>query len=197
MTSREPSRTSGAPVVAQLPDLSMVRALVRAPWGAVEAQAGKFRHQSARNSRAWSTSALLIHGAIDVLVYVEAYDEKGAERFSLRFARSNEQWCSQHLQSARPPFKRILRWPPEIVVPPQFSIQGPTDAEVGLGAAIQATCDETENQVVPVLWCCFRAGESGLLLYADSEIPLNVGVAEASDGLSMRKSLGAVSVTKL
>jgi len=192
----EVSRMQGRHAVARLPDLSNVKALVGEPWVSVEAQSGKLRHQSAQNPRAWSTSSLLIHGAIDVLAFVETYDDHGIERFNLRFARASDEWCSQHLKSARPSFEPILSWPPSAAIPAPFPITGPTDVEIGLGSPIRSTDTMQEGEVVPVLWCCFRAGESGLMLYADSEIPLNVGVVEAGAGLNIRNSLKAVSVAK-
>ncbi len=182
--------------IARLPDLSNVKALAGEPWVSVEAQSGKLRHQSAQNPRAWSTASLLIHGAIDVLAFVEAYSDQGIERFNLRFAHASDEWCSRHLQSARPPFEPIVDWPLDAAIPALFSITGPTDVEIGLGLPTRVTGTMQESEVVPVLWCCFRAGESGLMLYADSEIPLNVGIVEAGAGQDIRNSLKAVSVAR-
>lgn len=185
-----------ASAITRFPDLGNIRALLRTPWTSVEVQSGQVRLASAVYPDAWSVSSLLVHAATDVLIYAQGADESGGEEFRLRFGNAAEEWCSTQLRLSRPSFARISQWPETIALPPQFSITGPAEAEIGLGVPITAGSADQE-QLVPILWCCFSSDDKRLIVYADSEFPLDVGLVQTDAFDQIRSALKAASIIKL
>lgn len=197
MSPLTPSQTTGTLGVTQLPDLTAAKALVRVPWKRVEVQGGRLRHRSASFPGAWSTSSVVIAGAVDLLLYVESYETGGCEYFSLRFGDVRDAWCSSHIKSARPAFSPVVSWPSDVQVPQELWSAGPIDGSLGLGSPISVVRAKEEGRIVPVLWCVFQFDGSELTVYADREISLNVGLASGGVGAHIRRSLRAAATVTL
>lgn len=110
-----------------------------------------------------------------MLVFAEAYEYCGSERFGLRFKDARDDWVRNHVSAARPPFSPVTKLPPALETLGDFADQGPSSGELGLGEPLTAA----RETFVPVLWCWFRAGESRLLLFADDQT-MNVGMSAAT-----------------
>lgn len=192
MSEYETARKTAS--VTRLPDSEVARLLVGAPWRGVEVPGGRLIHSSKSNPGAWSAASLLVRGDTDVLVYAESYDVRGEEHFCLRFACSTDDWCRSHLQFVRPAYSQILKWPPTLECPADFMRTGPTTAEMGLGDVLQITQSENQSSPVPVLWYFLHAGKTGLLLFADNEIPLNIGICDTQAASIVKKSFQTRSV---
>jgi hypothetical protein len=135
-----------------------------------------------------------VHGRSDVLIYADSSDEAGVERLSLHFGNAADLWCSRHLKTARPGLTPIETWPTDIALARQFSRDGPSHAEIGVGTPIHSI----DTTVVPIVWCCFYGIGRRLLLYADAEIPLNVGIMQADDEIiALQNSARAMSVLRV
>lgn len=162
-------------VVARLPDQQAARALLRTPWSAVEVPSGRIVHRCKARNRAWSVPSLLIRtgASAGMLIFAEAYDDHGSERFGLRFRAASDNWSGKHIATARPPFAPVVDWPPGLEFMGSFAKAGPLSGELGLGVSLLG---ESEK-VVPVLWARFGSEDFQVLLYADDEIPMNVGIA--------------------
>jgi hypothetical protein len=170
--------------VIAMPDFSRARDLVGNAWTSVDTQGGQLIHRSARFPGAWSASALLLHSSTTLFVYCETVDWQGGERFTLRFVDAANEFSVSQLETARPPHAAIRAWPVDLCPPVEFFSKGPNSAKVGFGAAIHATGKSHEGKIVPILWCCFYSHRGGLMLYADSEIPLNVGIVTSPSSIS-------------
>jgi hypothetical protein len=48
-----------------------------------------------------------------------------------------------------------------------------------------------------LLWLVLRAGKEGVVVYADSEIPLNVGIASIAAFSSIDASMRAISTVRI
>lgn len=197
MSDYEAVRPAASPAVTRLPDTEVARKLVGAPWRQVEVPGGRLIHRSKAISGAWSASSLLVRGDTDLCVYAESYEAGDEERFCLRFARSTDEWCRSHLQSARPAFSPIMQWPPSVEFPADFMVTGPTAAELGLGSTLHMSEGARPRSLVPVVWYFLRAGSAGLLLFADSEIPLNVGICGVRAASLVKTTLPIASSVNL
>lgn len=163
--------------LAKLPEMQAARALLGTPWSAVEVPSGRITHKSKVRESAWSVPSVLVrHGTSDaVLVFAEAFEDRGTEIFGLRFKSATDNWVEKHVAAARPPFSPVAKFPPGLEVLGTFAEHGPSCGEMGLGAPL-FLASET---VVPVMWCWFCSGETTLLLFADDQIPMNVGMSVA------------------
>lgn len=180
----------------QFPDIREIRSLLRTPWLAIEAQSGRIRHRSVATPGAWSASALLVRSAVDVLICAEGLEKSGCEGFHLRFRRADDDWCRSYLESSHPRFAPISHWPEGISLPSEFSQSGPTESEIGFGAP--GGPEAGGQLLVPLLWCRFGTATTQIVLYADWEIPLNVGISQAPrTSAYVTNTLKAVSITKL
>lgn len=188
---------SASGLVTHLPDTEVARQLVGAPWSKVEVPGGRLVNRSTWIPGAWSASSVLVRGRTDLLVYAESYEARDQELLCLRFARCTDDWCRTHLQSARPAFSPILQWPSDIELPADFLSIGPTAAELGLGCTIPVSQGDDAASFIPVTWCFLRAGRAGLLLFADGEVPLNVGICDARAASIVRSSFPAVSLVSI
>ena len=177
-----------------LPDIEIAKLLVGIPWKKVEVPGGRLMHPSKSIPGAWSVSSLLVRGDTDVLVFTETYVVGSEERYGLRFTLSNDDWSRSHVESARPRFSEVLQWPSDVEFPTDFIRTGPTTAEFGLGRALQISQGDNSGSVVPVFWYFLRTGTLGLLLFADGEIPLNVGICGARSASVVRQSIPTVSI---
>ena len=164
-------------MIARLPDVQAARTLLSTPWSTLEVPSGRIIHKSNAGEGAWSAPSLLVrYGKSEaVLIYAEAYEDCGTERFGLRIKAETDEWVRAHISSARPPFSPVTRPPTGLEVLAKFADHGPSSGELGLGAPL-ITGSET---VVPLLCCWFCIGDSGLLLFADDQIPMNVGMSPA------------------
>lgn len=180
--------------LTRFPNHSRGKALLRCRWGRIQVQGGKLTHKSRRVPGAWSTSSLRVQARDDVLIHAESYECDGVESFGLRLRSSAEPWSLRHIESARPAFGTIVTWPIGLHLPPQFSETGPDSGEAGLGRAVRTSPLEAS---VPLLWLILRAGNDGLLVFADCEIPLNVGVASLAAMDAVTRALPATSTIKL
>jgi hypothetical protein len=186
------------PVIAQFPDVRVARSLLRTPWNAVDTQSGVIGHESRLYSGAYSASAFRIRTDADVLVYGSSWDEPGFERFGLRFGLAADPRCSIHLQKSRPSFHRVMRWPSGLSVPESFFFSGPMSATLGFGPTTGRATESPTEHAVPILWCCFERDDGKVLLYADPEIPLNVGIATMEPAVTaVKAALTARSVVTL
>ncbi|TAK52434.1 MAG: hypothetical protein EPO25_13525 [Gammaproteobacteria bacterium] len=114
-----------------------------------------------------------------MLVFAEAHEHHGVERFGLRFGTASDNWPGKHIGTARPPFASVVNWPPGLEVLEHFANHGPVSGELGLGLPLVAANEE----VIPVLWARFRVKDLEVLLFADDEIPMNVGISPATSAL--------------
>lgn len=197
MPDHSNSRKFAGTAVTRLPYRDVARQLVGAPWGKVEVPGGRLAHSSKLTPGAWSVSSLLVRGDTDILIYADSFDVDGEEIFCLKFSRSTDDWCRSHLQSAHPAFAPVLEWPQDIEVPSEFMEVGPDSAEMGICRPLHDVKHENTESVVPVVWYFLHASKTGLLLFADSEVPLNVGIADLRTADSIRSSLKAVSVISI
>lgn len=165
-----------------MPRLSCVRALLNTPWTSIEVQTGKLRHRSLRFPGAWSAAALLVHTSTDIFVYCDSIDWRDGERFVLQFAERRSESAASQLASARPPHRPIVDWPNDLLLPEEFLAEGPSSVKMGLGTTIPD--QDRGGKVVPILWCRFYSTSSSLMLYADGEIPLNVGIVTNPGSIS-------------
>jgi hypothetical protein len=180
--------------LTHFPKHSRGKALIGCRWSRMEVQGGNLTHKSRGFPGAWSTSSLRIQACDDVLIVSESYECNGEEIFGLRLLSSADPWSVKYIESVRPAFGAILTWPAGLHMPPRFSETGPNSGEAGLGQAVRTSSIEAS---VPLLWLFLRAGDDGLLVFADTEIPLNVGVAGPAAVNTVTRALQARSIIKL
>ncbi len=179
--------TKPAAGVAKLPDVPRVRNLVLHPWTCVEVQSGALRNKSARFAGAWSASAILVRSTRDVFVYCDSVENDGDEDFTLRFADAENAVAEIHQRSARPPFSPLQLWPSDVILPADFFVRGPRSAEIGFGSSVTLADASSAVSILPVRWCCFYGQSVSLMVYADNEIPLNVGIVADQRSISAIK----------
>jgi hypothetical protein len=171
-----------------MPELDCVNGLLNNAWNSVSAQAGQLNFRSARFPGAWSTTALVLDAASNVLICCDSVDKHGGEQFILRFIAADTGYAVSHLKNARPPHATIRDWPVELSPPATFFLTGPDSAEVGLGESIAETSSSHAGKIVPMLWCCFTSNLGSLMFFADGEIPLNVGIVTNPGSISAIKN---------
>lgn len=170
-----------------MPDVARARKLLSNAWASVDVQAGQFTHRSARFPGAWSTAALYVHASTGILVYCDSVSSGDGEWFTLRFVDAGSDTAVAHLEAARPPYATMIEWPDDLRPSIDFFSRGPDRAEVGFGSAHSAVSAADAAQFVPILWCCFSSSHDSLLLYADGEIPLNIGMVTGPKSINAIK----------
>lgn len=177
-----------------LPRMEEARALVGCRWTRIEIQGGRLTYESRLFPGAWSTASIRVHACDDVLVHSESYEYGGVEYFGLRVRPIVEAWSATHLKLTRPSFRPILSWPVGIDLPQRFFETGPDSAEAGFGDAPVGNSAEAS---LPLLWLVLRAGNSGFFVFADREIPLNVGIGNLDAMEPIVRAMRAASVVRL
>lgn len=170
------NRSGKSAVLTSFPDNASIRSLLRGTWTAAETQGGRVVRPSKRYPGAWSVTGLLIRSASNVLIVGQEYEDDELARYGLRFLSAAEEWCRSHLQTARPPYAPINLWPAEVLMPARFSESAPASATLGYGRLMPTKGFSGQMAGQPLLWCRLTSDSGSLLIYADEEVPLNVGL---------------------
>jgi hypothetical protein len=174
-----------------------VKSLIGCPWVSVDAQAGKIQHRSSRFPGAWSATGFLVRSPTDMLICCESEQRDDEEQFTLRFIDESSAVLSL-LKGARPPYSPIGSWPNDLHVPMGSSLEGPDFIEIGFGRASETLVDRSSGAESSVLWCLLGFDSTGVLIYVDPEIPLNVGIASQQSTIaSIKAGLNADAIAKL
>jgi hypothetical protein len=157
------------------PDSAVAGQLLGTPWTEVMVQSGRITRKTHSVANGWSVGSLVIRCGSGATIWVcaEGYECGGVEHFGLRFLRVTDEWLSGFFARAWPRYAPVSQLPPGLEVLVTFEAEGPLSGELGLGADLIVD----HRTVAPVVWCSFRYGASRLLLFADEEIPLNVGLS--------------------
>ena len=98
----------------------------------------------------------------------KAFEHSGEELMGLQSKDATDNWAKHHLSTARPQFSPLINTAP--------GLEGPSSGELGLGNTVTAG----SRTVFPLFWCRFRTGDVTLFLFADNQIPMNVGISASA-----------------
>jgi hypothetical protein len=174
------------------PSTGLIRSALNSPWKGLEVQGGRLRHWSSHLPGAASVSALFLRTKSEIFIAASSVDEGDTERFFLTILDSEVPQARSFRKSARPGIAKLDGHSVGII-PDSFTRSGPSRALVGLAKLSGSHGNQAILPASPI-WIAFSCADDILFMYADDEIPLNVGLTRDQDVVDqLVRNLGPVA----